>query len=110
MPIHLLCRERDRQAVSDGAWPDEMETGGVLFRVEAARQFAEGLLGGHFRSRKAGEFVGLSAEGPSRSWAEGTTLHAVRSYPPTMGRLVQDRQADRPAMSLLSTCRRYGLA
>ncbi|MBN2270185.1 MAG: DUF3142 domain-containing protein [Sedimentisphaerales bacterium] len=46
---------------------------------------------------KAGEFVGLSAEGPSRSWAEPTTLRAVRSDPIAMAGLVQKWQDSRPA-------------
>ncbi len=43
-----------------------------------------------------GRFIGLSAEGPSRAWNEGTILRIVRSDPAAMTRLIQEWQEDRP--------------
>ncbi len=46
---------------------------------------------------KKGEYIGISAEGPSRAWGEGTTLRALRSDATAMAKLVQSWQDDRPA-------------
>jgi len=43
-----------------------------------------------------GRFIGLSAEGPSRAWDEGTVLRTVSSEPVAMAKLVQGWQEDRP--------------
>jgi len=45
---------------------------------------------------KDGRFIGLSAEGPSRAWDEGTVFRVVRSEPVAMAKLVQGWQEDRP--------------
>jgi len=45
---------------------------------------------------KEGRFIGLSAEGRRRAWAEGTVLRVVRSEPVAMAKLVQRWQRDRP--------------
>ena len=45
---------------------------------------------------KDGRFIGLSAEGPSRAWDEGTVLRIVRSEPVAMAKLVQGWQRERP--------------
>jgi len=46
---------------------------------------------------KEGRFIGLSAEGPSRAWDEGTILRVVHSEPDAMAKLVQGWQQDRPS-------------
>lgn len=45
---------------------------------------------------KDGRFIGLSAEGPSRAWDEGTILRVVHSEPVKMAKLVQGWQESRP--------------
>ena len=44
-----------------------------------------------------GRFVGLSAEGPSKSWPEGVRLREVRADPVALARLVQSWTTDHPA-------------
>jgi len=46
---------------------------------------------------KNGGFIGLSAEGPSRAWADDVQLRAVRSDPVAMAGLVDRWQTSRPA-------------
>ena len=45
----------------------------------------------------AGKFVGLSAEAPRGSWAEGTQLREMRADPLAMSALVQNWNSNRPA-------------
>jgi len=45
---------------------------------------------------KAGKFVGLSAEGPSKSWPEGVQVREVRADPTEMAHLVQFFTTNRP--------------
>ena len=44
----------------------------------------------------AGQLVGISAEGPARSWPEGACLREVRADPESLAQLVQSWQEDRP--------------
>ena len=46
---------------------------------------------------RAGRFVGLSAEGPARSWPEGVQLREVRADPVALAHLVQTWTTNRPA-------------
>lgn len=43
-----------------------------------------------------GRFIGLSAEGPSRNWPEGSLLRQARAQPDALSRLVNDWAANRP--------------
>lgn len=43
-----------------------------------------------------GEFLGLSAEGPSQTWPTGTHMEVVRSDPFALAELVQQLRQDRP--------------
>lgn len=45
---------------------------------------------------KDGRFIGLTAEGPSRTWDEGAILRVVSSEPVAMAKLVQGWQRERP--------------
>jgi len=44
----------------------------------------------------AGNFIGLSAEGPARNWPTGSVLREVRAQPEAMARLVREWTRDRP--------------
>ena len=46
---------------------------------------------------REGRFVGLSAEGPLKSWPAGTQLKEVRADPEAMAKLVQEWTRNRPA-------------
>ena len=46
---------------------------------------------------KSGKFIGLSAEGPRRTWPEGAQLREVSADPLAMAALVQGWTASRPA-------------
>ncbi len=46
---------------------------------------------------KSGRFVGLSAEGPNKSWPEGVQVREVRADPSEMARLVQFWTTNRPS-------------
>ena len=46
---------------------------------------------------KDGRFMGLSAEGPSRSWPESASLRAVRADADAMAKLVRDWREKTPA-------------
>jgi hypothetical protein len=46
---------------------------------------------------REGRFVGLSAEGPGRSWPEGVQIREVRADPLSMARLVQGWDTNRPS-------------
>jgi hypothetical protein len=81
-----------------------------LCNPETARRWVEeaGKMGAPFRVAlpsysylaafgAKGEVVGVSAEGPSRTWDAGTTLRLVRSDAAAMAGLVQAWQTARPA-------------
>jgi len=46
---------------------------------------------------RAGQFIGLSAEGPARAWPEGARLRDVRADPLELAVLIQTWAASRPA-------------
>ncbi len=71
-------------------WGEQAARYGVPFRV------ALPTYGYLVAFNKEGRFIGLTAEGPSRRWDEGTILRNVGSEPVAMARLVQGWQEDRP--------------
>ena len=71
-------------------WVEQAARNGVPFRV------ALPTYGYLVAFNKEGRFIGLTAEGPSRTWEEGTILRNVGSEPVAMARLVQGWQEDRP--------------
>jgi len=71
-------------------WVEQAARNGVPFRV------ALPTYGYLVAFNKEGRFIGLTAEGPSRTWDEGTILRSVSSEPGAMARLVQGWQEDRP--------------
>ena len=71
-------------------WVEQAARNGVPFRV------ALPTYGYIMAFNKEGRFIGLTAEGPSRMWDEGTILRSVSSEPAAMARLVQGWQEDRP--------------
>ena len=46
---------------------------------------------------QGGQFVGISAEGPARSWPQGTQLREVRADPEALAQLVDAWNRDRPS-------------
>lgn len=71
-------------------WVEQAARNGVPFRV------ALPTYGYIVAFNKEGGFIGLTAEGPSRKWDEGTVLLNVSSEPVAMAKLVQGWQEDRP--------------
>lgn len=97
LQVHSLERPKGPDADltlcdSDAAirWAEQAARIGVGFRV------ALPTYGYIVAFDKGGKFIGLSAEGPSRSWGEGVVLRAVRADPEAMGALVKSWERDRP--------------
>src|SRR5439155_25472501 len=63
---------------------------GIPFRV------ALPTYGYAFAFDPTGNFIGLSAEGPSRNWPEGSLLREAPAQPDAMARLVNEWTVDRP--------------
>jgi len=72
-------------------WVEKAARTGVRFRV------ALPTYGYVVAFDEEGEYVGISAEGPSRNWGEGTVLRIVRSDPAAMAKLVSAWENGRPA-------------
>lgn len=97
LQVHSLERPKGVEAAitlcdsgSAFRWVEQAGRVGVPFRV------ALPTYGYIVAFDKDGRFIGLSAEGPSRAWDEGTILRVVRSEPVAMAKLVQRWQQDRP--------------
>jgi hypothetical protein len=97
LQVHSLERPQGPEAAitlcdssSAFRWVEQAGRTGVLFRV------ALPTYGYLIAFDKDGRFIGLSAEGPSRAWDEGTVLRVVRSEPVAMAQLVQRWRHDRP--------------
>jgi len=71
-------------------WVEQAARTGVAFRV------ALPTYGYLVAFNKEGRFIGLTAEGPSQTWDEGTILRNVSSEPDTLAKLVRGWQEDRP--------------
>jgi len=71
-------------------WVEQAARTGVAFRV------ALPTYGYLVAFNKEGRFIGLTAEGPTQTWDEGTSLRTVSSEPAAMAKLVQGWQEDRP--------------
>ena len=97
LQVHSLERPKDPEdpiTLCDSKaavrWVEKAARNGVPFRV------ALPTYGYLVAFDKEGRFIGLTAEGPSQTWDEGTILRNVSSEPVAMARLVQGWQEDRP--------------